>query len=158
MSVAILDQPLIYMPILGVWFLFELYYIVSSSENDIKESDILGNGVSSVYTAIMISPLVYGGGDFSLSAFADPSPRTLLSIGLFVYSGFMIVAAFTKILPKFIVDILGGASLDTFLTVLALFYVDAIVPVDFPLIVAMLIPVIILQVLKFIRGMTKHHF
>ena len=147
----ILSDPLVYLPLLGIWFLFELFYLVSNSDSDVKESDLLENSISSIYVAIMISPIISSGGKITLAAFANPSARTFLSIILFIYASLMIFFAFTKILPHFMVYILGGASLDTTFTMLALIYVDGKIPIDFATVSVILIPVIIMHILKLFR-------
>lgn len=146
----VMGEPLVYIPLLGMWLLFELYYIVSSSDSDVKESDLLENSISSIYVAIMISPL-FGDEGFTLAAFSDPSARTWLSIILFCYAGFLIIMAFTKMLPQFLVHIFGGASLDMFGTVLALIYVDGTVPIDLATVAVLLIPILMMQVFGFLR-------
>ena len=147
----ILGDPLVYLALLGIWLLFEIYYLVSNSDNDIKESDLLENSISSIFVSLMISPLITGGGKLSIAAFANPTSKTMLSIILFVYACFLIFCAFTKILPHFMVYILGGASIDTTFTMLALIYVDGKIPIDLATVSVVLIPVIIMHILKLFR-------
>ncbi|MBI2546534.1 hypothetical protein HYV81_05110 [Candidatus Woesearchaeota archaeon] len=150
----IMGEPLVYIPLLSMWLLFELYYIVSSSDSDVKESDLLENSVSSIYIAVMISPL-FGDEGFSLAAFSNPSARTWLSIILFCYAAFLIIMAFTKMLPQFLVHVFGGASLDMFGTMLALIWVDGSIPIDLATIAVLLIPILLMQVFGFFRRMAR---
>ena len=146
---VIVGDPLVYLPLLGMWLMFEVYYIISSSDGDVKESDLLENSVSTIYVAFVISPVFEEG--LSLAAFSDPTPRTILSIILFCYAGFLIIAAYTKMLPQFMVHILGGASLDMFATMLALLYVDGKVPIDLATIAVIFIPIALMYVLQTLR-------
>ena len=147
-------EPLVYLPILGLWLIFELYYTVSSSDSDVKESDLLENSISSVYVALVISPL-FGEEGFSFAAFSSPSPRTWLSIILFCYAGFLILMAFTKALPQFLVKILGGASIDMVGTMLALIWVDGTIPLDLATIAVILLPVLGMMILQLFRKMAR---
>ncbi len=151
----IMSEPLVYFPLIGIWFIFELYYFVSSSDSDIKESDLLENSISSIYVAIMISPIVTDAGKFSFESFTNPSPRTILSIALFAYAGLLMLFAFTKMLPMFLVHILGGASIDTFFTMLALIWVDGSMPLDLATISVIIIPILIMHILKLFRRLSR---
>ncbi len=151
----IMSEPIVYLPLIGIWFIFEFYYLVSSSNDDIKESDLLENSISSIYVAIMISPIVTNVSKFSFNVFTNPTPRTVLSMILFGYAAFLMICAFTKILPKFLVYLFGGASIDTMFTMLALIYVDGKIPIDMATVIVILIPVIFMHILKFFRRLTK---
>ena len=148
------EEPLVYFPMLGIWALFELYYIVSNDDNDVREVDVLDNGISSIYVAIMISPVIARGGELVAADFFSPTPRTLLSIGLFAYALFLILAAFFKFMPLAVVHFLGGASIDTFFTLIGLVYVNSEIPLDAPLITVILIPIGTTFIIKMLRRVT----
>jgi len=145
------EEPLVYFPMLGIWVLFELYYIVSNDDNDVREVDVLDNGISSIYVAIMISPVIARGGELVWADFLSPTPRTLLSMGLFAYAAFLILAAFFKFMPLAVVHFLGGASIDTFFTLIGLVYVNSDIPLDPALITIILVPIATTFVIKMVR-------
>ena len=151
---VIKGEPLVYLHLLGIWFIFELYYIVSSSDSDVKEQDLIENSISSIYVALVISPF-FGEGGFSLAAFTNPSPRTWLSVILLCYASFLIIMAFTKALPQFMLHILGGASIDMVGTMLALIYVDGSIPFDLATVAIVLLPVLCMYIFQFLRRLSR---
>ena len=145
------QDPLLYIPLVLWWFIFELYYIFHSSD-EIRDVDVLDNGLSAVYTGFYISPFVQG---FSAAAFSHPSTKTILSFIFIGWGIFLLVVAFGKILPSFIVTILGGSSIDLAFTLLAIFYIDKLVPIDSATLIVILVPIAIVKVLGLFRSMFR---
>ena len=140
-------DPLLYIPLVLWWFIFERYYIFHSSD-EIREVDVLDNGLSALYTGFYISPFVQG---ISAAAFIHPSPKTLLSFAFLGWGIFLMLAAFIKILPQFIITFLGGSSIDLAVTLLAIFFVDKLIPIDTATIVIILAPILTIKLLALVR-------
>ncbi len=152
----ILSDPVVYFSIIAIWLLYEVYFIIRKEEGDVENKgvNLIDNAVSSIYIALLISPVFQNAGKISMSLFTNPTPRTLLSMILFGYAAFLAIAAFTNLLPGFIIFIIGGSAFDTLLTFLALIYVDGKLPIDLTTIVAIAIPISIVMLIKLIRRVT----
>ncbi|MDP3766028.1 MAG: hypothetical protein Q8R04_05945 [Nanoarchaeota archaeon] len=136
-------DPLLYLPLIAWWFIFELFFLLHKSDT-YQQKDVLDNGVSSFYAGFYISPWIQGG------AFAELAPSTVLSVILMGYGMFLILAAFVKLLPKFLIPLFGGASTDLVVNVTAIFVVDAGLPLDWATIAIVAAPVLLFRILGFI--------
>ena len=140
------NDPLLYIPLIAWWALFEFFFLFHASE-DYHHKDVLDNGMSSIYAGMYISPIIQGGG---LAEFAKFSPNSVLSLILMSYGAFLILGAFTKMIPEFLIPFFGGASIDLVVNVLAIFIVDAGLAFDLATIAIVIVPVAAFKILGLI--------
>lgn len=143
---TLLEDPLLYIPLVAWWFIFELFYLIHKSES-YHQQDVLDNGLSSFYAGLYISPLIQGGG---FVGFTKLTPSTILSIILMVYGLFLVLAAFVKLLPQFLLPLFGGASIDLVVNVIAIFVVDAGLAFDLATIAIVIVPMFLFKILGFL--------
>jgi len=136
------EDPLLYIPLVGWWFIFELYYLFHHSD-EIREVDVLDNGLSALYTGIYISPIVQG---MTAEAFLNPSSKTILSYIFVAYGIFLVIAAFTKFLPQFLTTLFGGAAIDLVATLFSIFYVEGLIPIDLATVAIIFSPILLLKI------------
>ena len=153
---VIASDIVIYGSIILIWLLYELYFIVRKEEGNVEHSSVnlIDNAVSSIYIALLISPIFENASKLSIGLFTHPSPRTMLSMILFGYAGFLTIMAFTNALPGFLIFIIGGSAFDTLLTFLALIYIDSKMPIDLTTVTVIAIPILSVMALKLLRRAT----
>ena len=140
-------DPLLYIPMLGWWLIFELYYL-KHRHDEIRDVDVLDNGLSAIYTGIYISPIVQG---LAATAFTAPTNKTMLSFIFMGYGLFLVIVAFTKLLPRFLVTLFGWAAVDLIVSILAIFYVDNVVPIDLATIAIIVVPIFAMKLIGFFK-------
>ncbi|MEM4268065.1 MAG: hypothetical protein QXK37_04520 [Candidatus Woesearchaeota archaeon] len=102
-----------------------------------------------MYTGIYISPLVQG---LSVAAFSNMSNKTISSLIFMGYGLFLVFVAFTKILPQFLVGLFGLTAMDLILTLLSIFYVDNLVPIDLATISIIVVQILFIKIIGFFKS------
>ncbi|MFH1181982.1 MAG: hypothetical protein V1702_03415, partial [Candidatus Woesearchaeota archaeon] len=112
--------------IIGSYALFYIYSFLhnTSVDSDVYEIDLLSAGVSSLTTALLLIGLDEGSNSFNFANLGFSEPSTKMAIGLAVYAVFLILFAFTKMLPRFFVVILGNSELDLFINLIAVMIIS----------------------------------
>ena len=121
------DNPIMCAFLFTYYAIFYLYSMVhhKSMDSDIYEADVLSNGISSIMTVFLLIGLDENAMGFSLTNLDFSLQTTLIAAFLFVYGGILILCAFTKILPRILVLILGNSELDLFINLVAVLMVDS---------------------------------
>ena len=144
-------------PILtGALFLsFALFYIYSfvhhrAVDSDVYEIDLISSGVSSVMVALLLIGL---DDKVNIKSLDFSSPTTKVAIFLLIYATILIFFAFSKILPKFLVVILGNNELDLFINFVAVLLIEPSIKLTGTLLLVIGTPLIFLLIAQRIRRM-----
>lgn len=135
---------------------YALYYIYmfihhKASESDVYEIDLISAGISSMMVGLLLIGLDESSQGLDLSGVDFGSQTTLIAFGLIVYAAILFFCAFTKILPKVLVVILGTSELDIFINFLAMLMTDAEMTITGTTIFVIGVPLLILFVIQRIR-------
>jgi hypothetical protein len=141
--------------ILGSYISFFLYSFIhnTSSDSDVYEIDLLSAGISSFTTALLLIGLDESAKGFSFANLSFNEPSTKMAIGLAVYAVILVVFAFTKILPKFFVVLLGNSELDLFINLVAVMIISPEVKITGTLLLLLAVPLALLFLVQRVRRM-----
>jgi hypothetical protein len=134
--------------------LFYLYSFVHnrSADSDVYEIDMISSGVSSILVALMLLGLDESSESIVLKvSMTDPGNK--IALMLLGYAIVLIILAFIKVLPKFIVVILGNSELDLFINLVAALMTDPKVAINTTLLVVIAVPLALLFVVQRVRRM-----
>ena len=145
-------------PILcSILFLYYvLFYVYSfihnkSVDSDIYEMDVLSNGISSIMIALLLVGLDETSKGFSFASIDLSSPTTKIALLLFIYGLILVVFAFTKLLPKVLVIILGNSEVDLFINFIAILLVDPNIVITLTMFFVIGAPLLVLLIIQRIR-------
>ena len=135
---------------------YALYYIYSfihnkSVDSDIYEIDMVSAAISSIMVSMLLIGLDESSKGFNLMAMDLSSQTTKIAIFLLSYAVILLFFGFTKILPKFLVVLLGNSELDLFINFGAALLTDPDVAITGTLLLVMGAPLAILLVIQRIR-------
>jgi hypothetical protein len=141
--------------ILFSYVLFYVYQFIHSSgvDSDVYEIDLLSAGVSSLTTAFLLVGLDESSNSFTFTNLNLSEPSTMMAIGLSIYSLVLILFAFTKILPKFLVVMLGNSELDLFINLVAVMIISPGVKITPTLLAVIGVPLVILLIIQRVKRM-----
>jgi hypothetical protein len=141
--------------ILGSYIAFYLYSFIhnTSADSDVYEIDLLSAGISSLTTALLLVGLDEGSTAFSFASLSLSEPSTKMALGLAAYAFFLIIFAFTKMLPRFIVVLLGNSELDLFINIVAVMIISPGVVITGTLLLLLLVPLLFLFIVQRLRRM-----
>lgn len=145
---VIIAFPGAYIPILGAWIVTAIYFIIHPGEHP-GYTYAMSTGISLAFTGISV--IFKGVATYSVTY---GTTAFYLIVGLIVYGVILIVLGITHIVPEIIADFFGDPGHVVIPTLLVLFFIDGRVPIDLTTIVVLLIPVLVLVLLKYIRGAT----
>ena len=133
--------------------LFYLYSIINnkSDDSDVYEIDLLGNGVSSIMVALLLVGLDESSKGFSFASLDFSSSTTKVAIFLSGYAILLILFAFTKMLPKFLVVVFGNGQLDLFVNLVAVLMIEPGVVITGTLLAVIGVPLLILLIIERLR-------
>jgi|WetSurMetagenome_2_1015567.scaffolds.fasta_scaffold357863_2 hypothetical protein len=141
--------------ILGSYIAFYIYSFIhnNSSDSDVYEIDLLSAGISSLTTALLLVGLDEGSKAFSFANLSFGEPTTKMAIGLAVYAVILIIFAFTKILPRFLVILFGNSELDLFINLVAVMIISPEIVISGTLLLVIAIPLACLFIVQRVRRM-----
>ena len=136
--------------------LFYLYGIINnkSVDSDVYEIDLLGNGVSSIMVALLLVGLDESSKGFSFASLDISSPTTKAAIFLSGYAILLLLFAFTKMLPKFLVVIFGNGELDLFINFVAVLMIEPGIAITGTLLAVIGVPLLILLIIERLRRLS----
>jgi len=141
----------------GVLFMsYILYYIYlfihnTSVDSDIYEVDMLSAGISSFMVAMLLVGLNESSHGFSLSSIDISSPTTKIALFLSAYALMLVLLAFLKVLPKFLVVVLGNSELDLFINLNAALLTDPEFALTGTVLFVIGVPLLVLFILQRLR-------
>src|SRR3989338_4512892 len=137
--------------------LFYLYGIINnkSVDSDVYEIDLLGNGVSSIMVALLLVGLDESSKGFSFASLNFSSPTTKAAIFLAGYAILLLLFAFTKMLPKFLVVVFGNSELDLFINFIAVLMIEPGIAITGTLLAVIGVPLLILLIIERLRRLAR---
>jgi len=137
--------------------LFYLYGIINnkSVDSDVYEIDLLGNGVSSIMVAFLLVGLDESSKGFSFASLDISSPTTKAAIFLAGYAILLLLFAFTKMLPKFLVVVFGNSELDLFINFIAVLMIEPGIAITGTLLAVIGVPLLILLIIERLRRLAR---
>ena len=133
--------------------LFYLYGIINNKavDSDVYEVDLLGNGVSSAMVALLLIGLDESSKGFSLASLDFNSVRTKVALFLLIYAIVLLIFAFTKMLPKFLVVVFGNGELDLFINFISVLMIEPNIAITGTLLAVIGVPLLILLIIERLR-------
>jgi hypothetical protein len=142
---AVFSKPLVYLPLIGVWLVTGIYFIVNHDEKH-GHSYVMSTGLAHVFTAFMISP--FAKSDLAWS-FSDI--RTVVVLILFAYGIFLTVLGIIKAFPDLLAEFFGDPGHALVPSMMAVLYVEDTVPFDWTTFMILVVPVVIVSAVKVVR-------
>ena len=135
------------------YFLFYIYTFINNKavDTDVYEIDLLSNGVSTMMVSFLLIGLDESSKGFNLAALNFGNPTTRIALYLFIYAIVLILFAFIKALPRFLVILLGNSELDLFINVIAVLLSEPKIVITGTLIAVIGAPLVALFVIQRIR-------
>ncbi len=147
------DNPILSGVMFISYVLFYFYSIINnkSVDSDVYEIDLLGNGVSSIMVAFLLLGLDESSKGFSFASLDFSSPTTKSAILLSGYAILLLLFAFTKMLPKFLVVVFGNSELDLFINLVAVLMIKPGIAITGTLLAVIGVPLLILLIIERLR-------
>jgi hypothetical protein len=142
---AVVSKPLVYLPLIGVWIVTGIYFIMNHDEKH-GHSYVMSTGLAQVFTAFMISPFAKPELEWSFSDI-----RTVVVLMLFVYGLLLTVLGIIKAFPDFLAEFFGDPGHALVPSMMAVMYVEDKVPFDRVTFGIIAVPVVIMSAVKILR-------
>jgi len=135
------------------YLLFYLYSFINnrSVDSEVYEIDLISSAISSIMVSLLLIGLDENNKGFAISGLDFSSQKTITALYLFIFAVILIIFAFTKILPKFLVIILGNNELDLFINFVAVLMTDERIVLTGTLLAVIGIPLAALFIVQRIR-------
>ena len=135
------------------YILFYIYSFINnkSADSEVYEMDLVSSGLSSILVVLFLVGLDESSRGFDFSQLNWSSMLIKISIILFVYGIFLILAGFLKFLPRFLVVLFGNSELDLLINLIAILLTEetfAITLMTLLIITAPLLALFIIQRLR----------
>lgn len=150
------ENPIMSVFLFAYYFLIYIYQFINnhSVDSDIYEMDLLSSGISSIMVAMLLIGLDESSKGFDIAGlFSFSTITNKVALILLVYGIILIIFAFIKILPHFIVILLGNAELDLFINLVAVLMTQPKAEITGTLLVVIGVPLIVMFVVQRIRRM-----
>ena len=149
---AVIHDPLVYFPLIGAWFITELYFIINADDKH-GHTYVMSTGIALIFTAFMISPFAIKDISWSYSQL-----RTGVVVALFLYGFFLILFGIMRLFPHFLAEFFGAPGHALVPSMMAILYIQKNIPFDritFAIVVA---PVLMLGTIKTLRRLHYRFF
>src|SRR3989338_9726483 len=149
----IIENPILCAALFISYLLFYLYSFINnrSVDSEVYEIDLISSAISSIMVALLLIGLDENNKGFAISGLDFSSQKTITALYLFIFAVILIIFAFTKILPKFLVIILGNNELDLFINFVAVLMTDERIVLTGTLLAVIGIPLAALFIVQRIR-------
>lgn len=139
------------------YMLFYFYSFINnrSVDSEIYEIDLISSAISSIMVSLLLVGLDENNKGFSLSGLDFSSQKTIIALGLFTFAVLLIIFAFTKILPKILVIIMGNNEIDLFINFVAVLMTNEKIAITGTLLAVIGIPLMALFIVQRIRRMMR---
>jgi len=121
---AIIGNPLVYLPLIGSWFVTAMYFILNAKE-DRGYTYTMSSGIAHVFTAYVVSPFAHADIGWSFSDI-----RTIIVMALFVYGLFLIIIGIIHGVPKWMAEFFGDPGHALIPGIMAVLLVENQIPFD----------------------------
>lgn len=139
---AVIGNPLIYMPLIGAWFITEIYFIINCDEAH-GHTYVMSTGIVLIFTSYMISPFAIKHISWSLLEL-----RTLVVMALFFYGVFLIIFGIKKLFPGVLAEFFGDPGHALVPSMMGILYIEHGIAFDRVTFAIIFSPVLILSVIK----------
>ena len=150
--VAVIHDPLVYFPLIGTWFITELYFIINNDEAH-GHTCVMSTGIALIFTAFMISPFAIKSISWSLGHL-----RTFVVVALFLYGFFLVLFGIMKLFPRFLAEFFGAPGHALVPSMMAILYIQHNIAFDRLTFAIIAIPVLMLGTLKTFRRLSCRFF
>src|SRR3989338_537612 len=135
------------------YLLFYLYSFINnrSVDSEVYEIDLISSAISSIMVALLLIGLDENNKGFTISNLDFSSQKTMTALYLFIFAVLLIIFAFTKILPKYLVIFLGNNEIDLFINFVAVLMTDDRITITGTLLAVIGIPLATLFIVQRIR-------
>jgi|GEM_PF-5267395 len=150
------ENPIMSVFLFAYYFLIYIYQFINNHavDSDIYEMDLLSSGISSIMVAMLLIGLDESSKGFDLSKlFAFNTITTKVALILLIYGVILIIFAFIKILPHFIVILLGNSELDLFINFVAVLMTQPKAEITGTLLIVIGAPLILMFLIQRVRRM-----
>lgn len=148
-AAAIARNPLIYLPLLGTWFITSIYFIINHDEKH-GHTYVMSTGIAHVFTAYMISPLAIPNISWNISDL-----RIVVVIILFAYGAILTVLGVMKTFPDFLAEFFGDPGHALVPSLLSILYIQDKIPIDLASFLVVAVPVFVVSAVKVMRRINK---
>ena len=145
---AAIGNPLVYLPLLGAWFITELYFIINCDEPH-GHTYVMSTGIALIFTSFMISPFAIRDISWSLMEL-----RTFVVMVLFFYGVFLVLCGIMKLFPHFLAEFFGAPGHALVPSMMAILYIEDGMAFDWLTFVIIAAPVLVLSTLKTFRRLS----
>ncbi|MEN7973918.1 MAG: hypothetical protein ABFR47_08815 [Verrucomicrobiota bacterium] len=145
---AVIGNPLLYLPLLGAWFITELYFITNCDEPH-GHTYVMSTGIALIVTAFMISPFAIRDVSWSLMKL-----RTFVVMVFFIYGVLLVLFGIMKMFPWFLAEFFGAPGHALVPSMMAILYLEHSMPFDRVTFVVIVVPVLGLSTLKIFRRLS----
>lgn len=124
-----------------------------AADSEVYEIDLISSGISSIMVALLLIGLDETAKGFNFTNIDLGSANTQVALFLGAYALVLIFFAFTKILPSFLVVLLGNSELDLFINFMAVMMIDPSIVLTGTMVAAVALPLSVLLVIQRLRRM-----
>lgn len=146
-AAAMVHEPLVYLPLVGAWFITELYFIVNCDEAH-GHTYVMSTGIALIFTAFMISPLAIDNISWTYSKL-----RTLVVVLLFLYGCFLVLFGILRLFPHLLAEFFGAPGHALVPSMMVVLYIQHDIAFDWTTFIIIASPVLLLGTLKTLRRM-----
>ncbi|MEN8254275.1 MAG: hypothetical protein ABFR33_02290 [Verrucomicrobiota bacterium] len=150
--VAVIGNPLVYLPLIGAWFITESYFIINCDEPH-GHTYVMSTGIALIFTAFMISPFAVRDISWSLMEL-----RTFVVMVLFFYGVLLVFFGIMKLFPGFLAEFFGAPGHALVPSMMAILYLEHGMAFDRVTFVIIVAPVLALSALKTFRRLSYRFF
>ncbi|MCF7817428.1 MAG: hypothetical protein K9M54_06065 [Kiritimatiellales bacterium] len=149
---AVIGNPLVYLPLIGAWFITEMYFIIHCDEVH-GHTSVVSTGIALIFTAFMISPCAIKNIAWSLFEL-----RTLVVVALLFYGLFLVFYGFVKLFPGFLAEFFGAPGHALVPSMMGILYIEHNIAFDRLTFAIIVTPVLVLGVIKTIKRLSYRLF
>ncbi|MDF7808327.1 hypothetical protein P4E94_12810 [Pontiellaceae bacterium B12219] len=144
----VIDEPLVYLPLIGAWLITELYFIIHSDEAH-GHTNVMSTGITLVFTAYMLSPFAQDAGEGSYFGLRNMA----LVLVLFLYGLFLVFAGIRRSFRPWVAEFFGVPGHSLVPGLMGILYIEHRIPFDEVSFFIIASPVIFLGIIKSYRRM-----
>ena len=146
------DNPILCGALFLSYTLFYVYAFIHNKavDSDVYEVDLLSSGVSSIMVALLLIGIDESSKSLGFSLDLG-SPKGRVAVFLLIYALTMVILAFTKMLPGFLVVIFGNSELDLFVNFVAILMIEPTIAITGTLLAVIGVPLLALLIIQRLR-------
>ena len=149
----ILGNPILCGILFASYFLHYAYQFINykAADSEVYEIDLLSSGISTIMIAFLLIGLDESAKVFNFSNIDLGTTTTLVAVVLFIYALLLILFAFVKILPRFLVILLGNSEVDLLINFVAILMIDPEITITGTTLLVIAVPLLTLLLIQRLR-------